>query len=286
MLALAGALLFLPLAAGGLLMWGLTHVGCARSGSPDQFGLAYEDVRFTTPQGRSIDGYFLPGSNGGTVIVAPSLANDRGGDLADAAIFNRAGFHVLTFDSPTCAGAPVHSLGYLEAGDAEAAFHYLASRPDVDASRVSIHGFSSAGAASLFAAARRPELRAVSAKGGYHDLPVLLGVGRDQGFFMSLIAAGGRLGYRLSTGLDIEVLRPVDVMQAIAPRPVLLIYGSREVSLPGARQMLERATAAGVPAELWVVEGAGHGNYHAVAGETYERRLTDFHRRAFDIPDI
>src|SRR5690606_25946061 len=76
-LALAGALLFLPLAAGGLLMWGLTHVGCARSGSPDQFGLAYEDVRFTTPQGRSIDGYFLPGSNGGTVIVAPSLRSEE-----------------------------------------------------------------------------------------------------------------------------------------------------------------------------------------------------------------
>lgn len=280
---LSVALVLAPAAAGAVMMWAITHVGCVRTGTPDSLGLNYEEVEFSTPQGRTLRGFFLPGNNGAAVIVVPSLANDRGGDLADGAIFNRAGFHVLTFDSPVCAGSPVHSLGYLEAEDAEAAYHYLAARPDVDPARISLHGFSSAGSTSLFAAARVPAIRAVSAKGGYHDLSVQLGVGQDQDFFGRLFTTGGRLAYRLATGLDIQMLRPIDAVPAIAPRPILLVYGSREVSLDGARQMLERANATGGNAELWVVEGASHGDYHAFAGDVYEQRLVEFHRRALDV---
>jgi pimeloyl-ACP methyl ester carboxylesterase len=154
----------------------------------------------------------------------------------------------------------------------------------VDSERVSLHGFSSAGSTSLFTAARVPAIQAVSAKGGYHDLSVQLGVGQERDLFSRLFTAGARLTYRLATGLDVEVLRPLDAVAGIAPRPILLIYGSREVSLPGAWQMLERANASGGQAELWVVEGAGHGDYHAVAGEAYEQRLIEFHRRALGVP--
>lgn len=283
-ITLAAALALVPAGAGGLMLWGLTHVGCARGGQPDEAGLAYEDVAFITSRGRTLRGFFLPGDNGATVIVVPSLTNDRGGDLADAAIFQRAGFNVLMFDSPVCAGSPVHSLGYLEADDAEAAYRYLARRPDVDGGRVSIHGFSSAGSTSLFTAARVTELRAVSAKGGYHDLSEQLGLGQEQTVFDRLFTGGAALAYRLATGNEVGVLKPLDAIARISPRPILLIYGSREVSLPGARRMLERANAAGGRAELWIVDGASHGDYHAVAGVEYERRLVEFHRRALGVP--
>jgi dipeptidyl aminopeptidase/acylaminoacyl peptidase len=275
--ALMVALVMLPVGIGAVLMWQLTHSGCSHGPTPD---LPYENVTFDAPEDRSLPGYFFPGDNGATVIVVPTLTNDRGGDLADAAIFNRAGFNVLTYDSRSCQGSAVTSLGYLEAADAEAAFHYLSTRPDVDASRISIHGFSAGGATSLFTAARVPQIRAVSAKGGYHDFAEQLGIRQYDGVLTALFRFGAEAAYRIATGENVEVLSPLSVITNINPRPILLIYGDREVSLPGARAMRDAANAAGGHADLWIVEGAGHGNYLQIAGERYERKLVDFHRAA------
>lgn len=278
--ALVAGLVLLPLGLGFMLMWGLTHVPCAVSDDPSAYNLPYEDVRIPTPRGDSLRGFFLSGTNGATVIVVPALANDRGGDLRDAALLNAGGFNVLTFESTVCAGRPVHSLGYAEADDAMAAYDYLRTRADVDPERVSIHGFSSAGATSLFAAARLPALQAVSAMGGYHNMAEQLGLGQDHGFVHWLIALGAEAGYRLNTGLDVRTLSPLAVIDSIQPRPILLIYGSREVSLAGARQMQARSEAAGGNVELWVVDGAGHGDYAVQAGDAYAERLVRFHRAA------
>ena len=79
-----------------------------------------------------------------------------------------------------------------------------------------------------------------------------------------------------------SVLSPVSVIGEIAPRPILLIYGTNEPALYGAR--LELA-AAGPNAELWEVEGAVHGNYQYVAPEEFEQRVIAFYNRAFDIED-
>lgn len=278
--AVVAALVLLPVGFGAAMMWGITHSGCARSGDPSAYSLIYEDIQLTTPQGLTLPAFFIPGTNGATVIVVPAFTNDRGGDLLDASVLNQAGFNVLTFDNRRCDGAPFHSLGLLEADDAEAAFRYLTTRPDVDANRISIHGFSSAGSTSLFTAARVPELRAVSAKGGYHDMAEQLGLGRDGSAFDVLFRVGTVVSYRLITGQDVRALSPLTAVDSIVPRPIFLIYGSRETSLAGAQIMLERAQALGGNAELWIVEGAGHGDYAQVAGDEYVRRLVEFHQRA------
>ena len=72
------------------------------------------------------------------------------------------------------------------------------------------------------------------------------------------------MGYRAVTGLDIGVLKPLDVLDAIAPRPVLLVYGTNENTLHGARQ----AAAQHDHVRLWEVPDATHGSYLASAGET------------------
>jgi hypothetical protein len=49
------------------------------------------------------------------------------------------------------------------------------------------------------------------------------------------------------------------------------------VPLDAARRL---AHEAGPSAEQWVVDGAEHARSHAVAGQDYERRVTDFLRVA------
>ncbi len=263
--ALILAILLIPVGMGVLSMWMVTHPLCAHGRSPEDFGLTAEDVLVPSRLGVDYPGYFFSGTNGATIIVPPAYGQDRGGLLHEVAVLVRGGYSVLTFDSRPCGGIAPHSLGIWEAEDVVDALDYLRLRGDVDMTRVGAHGFSQAGASNLFAAARSDEIRAVVAEGGYVDYgPQTLGIGRAQDAFSTLFGLGALLGYRASTGLDMHGLKPLDLIPAIAPRQILLVYGSFEVTLAGARQ----AAALGDHVQLWEVPGATHGSYLWSAGET------------------
>jgi dipeptidyl aminopeptidase/acylaminoacyl peptidase len=210
--------------------------------------------------------------------MPPPFAGGKSTRLPEAAMLAEHGYAVLVFESRRCADAGPLSLGYREVDDVAAALDYLAARPDVDSERIGIYGFSSAGATAVMAAARYPQLHAVIAEGGYGDFANdTIGQDRRGDFlthnFITLYRWGTYLSYRWITRLDIRLLSPVSVIDQISPRPILLIYGSREVSLAGGRQ---QQAAAGENAELWIVPGAGHGNYLSVAPEAYGARVITF----------
>jgi fermentation-respiration switch protein FrsA (DUF1100 family) len=81
-------------------------------------------------------------------------------------------------------------------------------------------------------------------------------------------------------GADPRDTEPGKVIGLVEPVPLLLIHGSedRTVPLDEGRRLAARA---GPSAEHWIVEGADHSRGHAVAGEDYERRVTDFLRVEF-----
>ena len=271
------AVLGIPACLGFVTTYALLHPPCSASAAtPGDYGHAWEDITLTArATGDSIAGYFIPGSNGAAIIIPPPYAGGRGSRLHEADVLVRHGYAVLTYDSRRCAGMGALSLGYQEVDEVADALDYLRGRDDVDPGRIGLLGFSSAGATSIMAAARLPEIRAVVAEGGYGDLAGgQIGIG-DSGDnpLTALYKHTIALSYRLITGDSIDQLSPIDVIGQIAPRPILLIYGSRETSLPGAR---EQQGAAGPNAALWVVEGAGHGNYLETAPDEYEARVIAF----------
>ncbi len=260
-------------------MLALLYAPCSEGHlTPADYNLQAEAITISTPDGYRFQGYFITGTNKATIIMPPPFSSGKSARLPEAAMLAEHGYAVLMFESRRCAEAGPLSLGYREVDDVAAALDYLAARPDVDSERIGIYGFSSAGATAVMAAARYLQLRAVIAEGGYGDF-VNNAVGQDRrnGFlarnFMSLYRWGTYLSYRWITRLDIRLLSPVSVIDQISPRPILLIYGSREVSLSGGRQ---QQVAAGENAELWIVPGAGHGNYLSVAPEAYEARVVTF----------
>lgn len=263
-----------PLAAGVSFMALLTAPGCGGETVPP---LPYEAVSFPSSEfSRPTPAYFIPGERAATVIVLPTGNAGRGDRLAEIAVYHAAGFNVLSYSSRACVGGAANSLGYREAAQVGDALAYLAARPD--AGSIGVHGFSASGAAAILAAAQFPAIRAVVAEGGYHDFSAEV----DQNaanilWFAPLFRLGARLGYRAATGDDLSVLSPIRVISQIAPRPLLLIYGTNEPSLPGARLQL---AAAGANAQLWEVPGAGHGNYLVVSPNEYRERVTAFMRAA------
>ncbi len=269
-----------PVGAGFAFTATLLSPPCDDHGAtPADLGYAYEDVTLAARAGGHFRAFFIPGGrddtgpNGAAIIIPPAYGGGRDSNLPDAGVLARHGYSVLIFESRRCAGMGRLSLGYNEMDEVADALAYLLTRPEIDPARIGVLGFSSSGATAVMAAARMPELHAVIAEGGYGDLAEGAFGTAGHGALLTLYEWSVRASYRLLSGVSLDKLSPLDVIDQIAPRPILLIYGSREITLEGARQQLARA---GDNATLWVVEGAGHGQYLERAPVEYEQHVIAF----------
>ncbi|MFN8530284.1 MAG: prolyl oligopeptidase family serine peptidase [Anaerolineae bacterium] len=290
--AILAVLIALPIAAGGVFIATLTAPACGGAGDPNAYTLAYQAVTIPAP---SINGelhaYFIPAAGGetaakGTIIAVPTGAAGQADRLHELRLFQAAGYNIFAYPSRTCAAGLVNSLGYLEVEQVGDALAYLETRGDLDMTRIGIHGFSAGGSTAIMAAARYPQIAAVVAQGGYHDFwdevntnTSALWDGRVP-VIGDLFRLGAKLGYRVITGVDVESLTPIESIRQIAPRPVLLIYGTDEPGITGARAMVA-ASPEPSSIDLWEIPGAHHGDYVWVAGEqTYADRVNAFWDRA------
>ncbi|MEE8413962.1 MAG: alpha/beta fold hydrolase [Dehalococcoidales bacterium] len=142
--------------------------------------------------------------------------------------------------------------------DLKAAIDYLYDLPGLDKSRLSLLGFSGGAAVSVYVAAEDTRVSSVvacacPAEFGFGDpLPLIehyrsIGAIRDKGFPAS---AGEWLdGFRL--------VSPVKHVAGIAPRPLLLVHGSRDETVK-VSQAYELYIKAGEPRQVIIIDGAGH----------------------------
>ncbi len=271
--ALVFLLLALPLGLGFAGVAGVMRSPCGPAADPAAYGLLYERVSFpASALGRAVHGYFFPGTNGAAVIIPPALSSSASGQLDEVALFQRHGYSVLTYESRPCLGLP-HSLGYSEVAEVGDALAWLSARPEVDPARIAVHGFSSGGATAIMAAARFPQLAAVIAMGGYANFDQYLNEQIAGQWYAPLFRLGADAAYWLTAGQPMALLNPLAAVSAIAPRPLLLIYGSAEPSLAGGRQQL---AAAGDAAQWWEVPGATHGSYIYTAPDEFAARTIAF----------
>ena len=274
----AGALAALDLGLAWLFLDPLLSPGCPvperLAGFPDPLV-----VDLKTKDGLVLEGWYYPGENGRAVLSLGGVGGSLGMSQPPVEFLLAAGYGVLQIGSRTCAGATV-TLGAREALDAEAGLRFLASRPEIETGRIALYGFSMGGAAAIRTAARNPVVAAVIAEGGYHNLGedfVEPGSDRSLPEAVFLYTVAGV--YRLRTGANPWEVSPIDAIGAIAPRPVLLIYGEAE-AVSG--RAAEQFAAAGEPAELWVVPEGGHGTNHHAAGGAYEEKVLGFLAQALE----
>jgi len=258
--------------------------------SPEQFGLAYEAVEFSSRVDRlPLRGWLLPAAanprrHRRPVIMVHGKGTDReagpgDGILGTAAPLVRAGYTVLTFDLRGSgeSGGERFTLGANEVRDVAGAADYVRQR-GLAADGVSLVGFSMGGATALLTAADEPAVRAVVEDSGYADLGDLL----DQevpkasglpGFF----TPGMVLAVQALVGVDLYAIRPVDAMPRLAAAavPVLIIHGEADSYVPvvNARRL---ADSYGPRAETLFVPGAGHVESRLKAPATYDDRLRAF----------
>jgi fermentation-respiration switch protein FrsA (DUF1100 family) len=229
----------------------LMYFPAAAVPAPAEMGLTgVEPVTFGTTDGLRLNGWFVATpSPRAAILVFNGNAGNRAyrGPLADA--FRRRGFQVLLFDYRGYGGNPGRPTEAGLAEDSRAARIYLASRPDVDASRIVYFGESLGAAVAVRLAVEHAPAALVlrspftsMADVGQHHYPIL--------------------PVRLLLRDRFDAIDQIRRIRA----PLLVIAGDQDRIVPteNSRRLYE---AAAGPKTMFVVPGADHNDAALADGD-------------------
>jgi dipeptidyl aminopeptidase/acylaminoacyl peptidase len=236
----------------------------------DPWIAAAKDVSLVSPKGVVLRGWTFPSSNGAAVLLVDGAMADRTQLLTEARILSRAGYGVLVYDQPGTG----ESGGVKRRGDEQdfigIAVDALSSAPDVRPDRIGALGFSTGAAVLAGVAARDHRIRAVVLAGCYTNTEEH--VRQD---FRRWGALSGLPALWAARWAGLVELHPIDSVPSIAPRALFLLAGDADtVVSPDSSERL--FAVARSPKAVWIVHGAGHGQYADAAGDEYGRRLVAF----------
>jgi alpha-beta hydrolase superfamily lysophospholipase len=227
-------------------------------------------------RGTAVRGWYQPSTNGAAVVLLHGTGEDRSQLVPEARILARAGYGVLLFDWPghgESGGVTRWDGGERDA--LRAALDYLGQQRDVDPQRVGAYGFSMGSLIATQVAATDRRIAALVLAGSFADPDAPLA---HQFRHWGILSEWPAIWAAHFEGMHLDGQRPRDLIAAFAPRPLLLVGGTRDDVVPpvNARALMD---AAHEPKSLWIVEGAHHGDYVEVAGAEYATRLVAFFDR-------
>ncbi len=264
----------------------ITHPGgrfAMRRVTPADAGMDFETVEFPSRDRLTLFGWYVPGSNGGTIILVHGHGGKGIAMIYQASALVARGYGVLMYDQRAHGSSEgdVCTAGWREADDVLGALDYLQGRADVDPERIGVLGISLGGKAALLAAAREEGLRAVVAEG---PGPMTLADhgGKPTTLRRWLNYPANFLYYRIVQFMN--GTRPttgiLETIAKIAPRPLMLI-GAGRGSEPALTRLFYEAAAQ--PKEIWLVPEAKHAGVYFVDPQAYQQRIVEFFNQAFDI---
>lgn len=190
--------------------------------TPATYGYRYEDVTFPGLDGVKLNGWFLPAASvakaKGTIVFSHGNAGALGHHFGFVSWLVNAGYQVFMYDYRGFGKSEgeITRLGVVS--DVEAAFRYVKTRPDVDATRLISYGHSLGGASSISALGRKKiaGVRAVISFASFASY-------RD----MAKKVAG-----EFGAGVVTDELSPRDFVARISPVPLLIVHGKSDGVVP------------------------------------------------------
>jgi dipeptidyl aminopeptidase/acylaminoacyl peptidase len=242
--------------------------------TPAATGIAgLQNVSFSSRDQLRLSAWYRAPTAGSVVIIACGTNSDRSSMLPEMRILTAAGFGVLTFDWP---GLGTSQGAIRWDGQARraltAAIDWVSMQPGVDAARIGGLGFSIGANLMTEVAGQDTRLRAVVLEAPVPAFTDYMNLHFTRWKLLSELPARWALR---NAGLLETGFEPVNLVGAIAPRPVLILGGTADSEITP--ELVTRVyDAAGEPKVLWIVPGAHHGGYHETAPAQYARALTDF----------
>ena len=226
-------------------------------------GLPWREVWLPTANDKRLYGWFIPAASGSPALV---VMHGWGGNaesmLPLAAPLQAAGYSLLLVDARCHGQSDGDSFASLPrfAEDIEAAIHWLAGQPEVDAQAIGLIGHSVGAGAALLAARRQPSVRAVVS---------LAAFAHPAGMMRRWLAEKGVPYWPLGVYVLAYVQHVIGHrFEAIAPShtiggvncPVLIVHGLADDTVPVAEAREIYAARASDAVELLLVPGS-HDDY-------------------------
>jgi len=172
---------------------------------------------------------------------------------------------IFNFRGTGASGGNLDMLGWTR--DLKAVIDYLYALPQLDNTYLSLLGFSAGAAVSVYVAAQDGRVSSVAACACPAEFDFFARNDNPQ----SLIAHYRQIGAIRDDSFPpstrqwlngFELVKPVDYIARIFPRPLLLVHGSNDevVDISHAHRLYAQA---GEPKQLAIVEGAGHRLRHS-----------------------
>ena len=197
----------------------------------DALGIRYETVSFQSSDGITLRGWYFPSeiANSPAILYAPATAKDQRSGLSLVRPLHEAGFSVLLFSyrgHGASDGNPVgFSYGAHESLDVDAAVSYL--HVIRGASAVGAIGHSAGAVAIILSAARNPQIDIVVAASPYASVEEIWNTNKPTLMPTPMYDFMMRTS-ELRKDFERNQVRPVDVIDRISPRPILIIHGAND----------------------------------------------------------
>jgi len=250
--------------------------------NPADYGREFEKVSTETADGLTLFGWFIPGSNGATIMIQHGSPGGRQDGLYEAQFLNQAGYSVLlgSFRTHDECDGEIITFGFYEIKDVEAWHNYLLGRKDVDPDRIGLFGESMGGGTSILYTASHSGIQALGTGSAFGltdevlqkfiefetDLPPVV---------IPLLARMIMFWAERIGDFDSQQLYTQNVIADVSPVPLMIIHGGKDDKIGPVigRQLFE---AAAEPRELVWIEEAGHVNFEEFQPELYKESLVGF----------
>lgn len=246
--------------------------------TPASFSLAFEDVKFSGPDGTPLEGWWVPVPGAkGTVVLAHGLNRSRIEMVKKVPFLHAQGWNALLFDMRNhgTSGGTARTFGFLEKGDLHAATAFARAR---SAGPVVLWGVSAGAAASTLAAAEDATVAGLVCDSSYRSLRDTvrhhIGLAREWRAWMRVVPAWpvtsevlfwiGRAGHFDADQVDVE-----GAAAHLRGRPSLFVCNSGDRRMPQ-QIAFDLARAAGDRAHVLVVPGNSHGGAWRDGTAAYE----------------
>ena len=239
--------------------------------TPENLGLAYEDMHFQASDGTPLHAWFLPaeGKALGTILFLHGNAENISTHIMSVRWLPARRFNVFLLDYrgygasegvPTDAGAQ---------DDVDSALRTLLVRKDVDPDRVVVFGQSLGGAIAIYNVAHSPyrqHIRALVVESAFASYRA---IAREK---LAAFWLTWPLQYPLSWTVSDEY-SPSKAVAGVSPIPLLIIHGDHDPIVPvgHGKRLFELAQE---PKQLWIVSGGGH--IQAFQHQSYRDRFVNY----------